>query len=180
MSCRKLILRTAFISVSLWGSNTSFATNTPDITCPTVESLTQYQFESEDAAHYNPQTQKLDFYVSLQEKTTNDDGDDDSMANEGDHLAPYWLLDIGPIPIGKNASVEEASREIIGNLELVSTDPFNYEYSSWRNQKSPVCVYQLPGNNTISAKATFVNPAILFPFKQQLIQRSLYKFKTTK
>lgn len=146
------------------GIQESSASSAEDIVCPTVEQLKQLKLLYAGPVSFDQKSQKVNFSVHASETF-------DFPFHSG------WSLVIDNMQAGKGEDFElifNATRE---RLEPFSSEPFQYSINNYfGEEKSPECIYTVPGYENIQAFASY-HEAPSNSLKLQYINKHLHGFQ---
>lgn len=149
-----LVKNLILVGAVFFGIQESSASNVEDIVCPTVDQLKQYKLIFTDAGGYDQNSQRMSFSAVL-----------NPGGNESDR---GWSLGIDSMQAEKGEDLNAILTSTIGKLEPVSSDPFQFIETIWEKEKTPVCVYTVPGNENINALAIY-QPEFSVYLKKKII-----------
>jgi hypothetical protein len=154
---------TQIITIYLAGvilSPALIAASAPEVTCPTVSQLQTYVLDATDLSGFDQKTQQALFDALMYEKSLD---------------RKHWYFSIIAMKASKDDDVRALIADTINQLQPVSNDPFQYMEWRWKSEKVPVCIYTIPGNNTLYAEAALYDP-LYVPDNEVKYLRSMRRF----
>ena len=146
---KKVICIGSIFCLSLLYCQTALAIKEASVSCPSAEQLSQFELVATSINDYDHQTNQVIFSALL------------------DHPG-HWFLELSPLKINQNESVESVVSRALTNFQPVSLTPFTYEIGIFG--KLPVCVYVQKGSVDKGTAFAYYDNEGSFSLKKKLIQ----------
>lgn len=147
---KKIIALGSIFCFSLLFCQTVLAIQEASVSCPTAEQLSQFELLATSVNDYDHETSQVIFSALL------------------DHPG-HWFLELSPLKINQNESLESVVSHALSNFQPVSLSPFTYELSMIFG-KLPVCVYVQKGSTDKATAFAYYDNEEAFSLKNKLLQ----------